>query len=264
MKIAIGIEYDGSGFHGWQSQPFGCTLQDAVEAAVSSIAGKETEVSAAGRTDKGVHALAQVAHFDTDANRPLQAWVRGVNSLLPEGIAVTWARAVGEAFHARHCALHRKYRYLLLNHPVRPGLSSGKVGWCHQVLDLENMQEGAGHLLGEHDFSAFRAAECQANSPVRELREIRIERHGRLFVFDISANAFLHHMVRNIVGSLVFVGMGKFGPEWMGELLASRNRTLAAPTFSPCGLYLAEVGYDPKWGLPEPVDLGIQNFLGRA
>ena len=250
MRIAIGIEYDGSGFHGWQSQPFGCTLQDAMESAVSCIAGKKTEVAAAGRTDRGVHALSQVAHFDVDAERPLQAWVRGVNSHLPQGIAVLWAKPVDEAFHARYCATFRRYRYILLNHPVRPGLLSGKVGWCHQELDLGRMTAGASHLIGEHDFSAFRAAECQANSPVRDLTEIRIERKGDFFVFDISANAFLHHMVRNIVGSLVHVGKGKHDPSWMGELLESRNRTLAAPTFSPCGLYLAEVGYDDRWGIP--------------
>ncbi|HQT27130.1 MAG TPA: tRNA pseudouridine(38-40) synthase TruA, partial [Burkholderiales bacterium] len=246
--------YDGSTFHGWQSQPFGCTLQDSVEAAVSSIAGRKTEVSAAGRTDRGVHALSQVAHFDVDVERPLQAWVRGVNSNLPQGIAVLWAKPVNEEFHARFSAIYRRYRYLLLNHPVRPGLMSGKTGWCHQELDVDRMREGAAHLIGEHDFSAFRAAECQANSPVREMQEISIERSERLFVFDIRANAFLHHMVRNIVGSLVYVGRGNFEPGWMGELLASRNRTLAAPTFSPCGLYLAEVGYDPKWGIPPVSD----------
>ncbi len=250
MRIAIGIEYDGSGFHGWQSQPFGFTLQDSVESAVSSIAGKKTEVSAAGRTDRGVHALSQVAHFDAEAERPLQAWVRGVNSHLPDGVAVLWAKPVEEDFHARFCATFRRYRYLLLNHPVRPGLLSARVGWCHQELDIMKMREGAAHLIGEHDFSAFRAAECQANSPIRDLRAISIERKGDFFVFDISANAFLHHMVRNIVGSLVHVGKGKHDPSWIGELLASRNRMLAAPTFSPCGLYLAEVGYDDKWGIP--------------
>ncbi len=257
MRIAIGLEYDGSTFHGWQSQPFGCTLQDSVEAAVSSIAGKRTEVSAAGRTDKGVHALSQVAHFDVDVERPLQAWVRGVNSNLPDGIAVLWAKPVEDEFHARFSATYRRYRYLLLNHPVRPGLLSGKVGWCHQELDLDRMREGASHLIGEHDFSAFRAAECQAKSPVREMREISIERRERLFVFDIRANAFLHHMVRNIVGSLVYVGKGNQEPSWMGELLASGDRKLAAPTFSPCGLYLAEVGYDPKWGLPPAPERGM-------
>ena len=264
MRIAIGLEYDGSGFHGWQSQPFGRTLQDAVESAVSFIAGGKIEVSAAGRTDRGVHALSQVAHFDVDVQRPLQAWVRGVNSNLPDGIAVLWAKPVEESFHARFSALFRRYRYVLLNHPVRPGLTSGKVGWCHQALDLDNMREGADHLIGEHDFSAFRAAECQANSPFREMMEITIERHGDYFVFDITANAFLHHMVRNIVGSLVHVGMGKHPPKWMGELLASRNRTLAAPTFSPCGLYFAEVGYDARWELPLAQGRGMTDFPGGA
>lgn len=262
MRFAIGIEYDGRGFHGWQSQPFGCTLQDALESAVSSIAGTKTEVSAAGRTDRGVHALHQVAHFDSHAERPLQAWVRGVNSHLPEGVAVLWAKPVADDFHARHSARYRRYRYFLVSHPVRPGLMGGRMGWCHQDLDLGAMREGAAHLIGEHDFSAFRAAECQANSPVRELYGIRIEQLGRVFVFDVSANAFLHHMVRNIVGSLVFVGKGKFEPDWMKSLLSSRDRTLAAPTFSPCGLYLAEVGYDPEWGIPSPPDRGV--FLERT
>lgn len=263
MRIALGIEYDGNGFHGWQSQPFGCTLQDAIEAAVSMIAGGKIEVSAAGRTDRGVHALHQIAHFDVDADRPLQAWIRGVNSHLPQGIAVLWAKAVSDEFHARFSAISRRYRYLLLNRPMRPGLMSGKVGWCHQHLDVEKMQAGASHLVGEHDFSAFRAAECQANSPVRNLHQISIARHGELVVFDICANAFLHHMVRNIVGSLVFVGKGKFPPEWMLELLRSGNRALAAPTFSPSGLYLAQVNYDAKWGLPT-MSRSAENFMGEA
>ncbi|MBY0580039.1 MAG: tRNA pseudouridine(38-40) synthase TruA [Burkholderiales bacterium] len=258
MRIAIGLEYDGSGFHGWQSQPFGCTLQDEIEAAVSVIAGGKTEVFGAGRTDRGVHALRQVAHFDIGVERPLQAWVRGVNSHLPQGIAVLWARPVADEFHARFSAISRRYRYLLLNRAVRPGLMNGKVGWCHWLLDVEKMQEGASHLVGEHDFSAFRAAECQANSPVRELHAIDIARHGDLVVFDISANAFLHHMVRNIVGSLVFVGKGKCGPDWILELLKAKDRTLAAPTFSPSGLYLAEVAYDSKWGLPSQAGCGIE------
>ena len=264
MRIAIGLEYDGSTFHGWQTQPFGNTLQDAVEAAVSAIAGVKTEVSAAGRTDRGVHALSQVAHFDVQVDRPIQAWVRGVNSHLSPGIAVLWAKQVDDAFHARFSAVFRRYRYFLLNHPVRPGLATGKVGWCHQRLDLEAMQAGAAHLIGEHDFSAFRAAECQANSPFREMMDIDIAQHGAYFVFDIKANAFLHHMVRNIVGSLVFVGMGKHAPDWMAQLLESRNRTLAAPTFSAAGLYLAEVGYDAKWDLPATVARGMSVFLGEA
>lgn len=250
MRIAIGIEYDGSAFHGWQSQPFGCTIQDEVEAAVSRIAGEKTEVCAAGRTDRGVHATAQVAHFDTFALRPLQAWVRGVNSHLPRGIGVLWATEVGESFHSRYSARYRRYTYVLLNHPVRPALLDGKVGWCHHALDLEAMRSGAACLIGEHDFTSFRASECQANTPFREMQEIRIERSGNYIFFNLKANAFLHHMVRNIVGSLVHVGRGRQEPGWIGALLEARDRTLAAPTFSPCGLYLAEVGYDDTWGLP--------------
>ncbi len=250
MRIAIGIEYDGSSFHGWQRQPFGATIQDELEAAVSKIAGEKVEVHAAGRTDRGVHATAQIAHFDTGAIRPLQAWVRGVNSHLPDGIGVTWAREVDGRFHARYSANWRRYTYLLLNHPVRPALMSTKVGWCHHPLDVEAMREAAGHLLGEHDFSAFRASECQANTPFREMQQIGIEKSGDYVVFEIRANAFLHHMVRNIVGSLLHVGRGKCDPAWMKWLLDAKDRTLAAPTFSPCGLYLSEVGYDEEWGIP--------------
>ncbi len=250
VRIALGLEYDGGGFCGWQSQPEKCGVQDALEQALSGIAAETVRVVTAGRTDTGVHALRQVAHFDTTARRPASAWVRGVNALLPQGVGVLWAQEVAEDFHARFSAVERRYQYRLLNRPVRPALEAGKVGWFHHPLDVEAMAQGAAHLLGEHDFSAFRAAECQAKSPVKELRRLDIRRHGELILFDLAASAFLHHMVRNIVGCLVYVGKGKYPPEWMGQLLASRDRRLAAPTFSPDGLYLAGVGYDTKWGLP--------------
>lgn len=174
MRIAVGLEYCGAGFCGWQSQPQGCGVQDALEAAVSAIAGGKTAVTAAGRTDTGVHAAFQVAHFDVAVDRPLTAWVRGVNSHLPPGVAVLWARAVGDDFHARFAATQRGYRYVLLNHPVRPGLNTGLIGWHHRPLDAEAMNRAAAHLIGQHDFSAFRAAECQAKSPVKELRRAHI------------------------------------------------------------------------------------------
>lgn len=256
MRIALGLEYDGSRFCGWQSQPCGCGVQDALEAALSRIAGQTLRVTAAGRTDSGVHAQAQVIHFDTDAQRPLTAWVRGVNALLPDGIAVLWARQVGETFHARYSALERCYRYLLLNRPVHPGLYRHQVGWFHLPLDLEAMRQAAAPLLGSHDFSAFRSAECQAHSPVRTLTKIELSRYGDLIVFEFWANAFLHRMVRNIVGCLVYVGKGRYPPQWLAEVLASRNRTQAAPTFPPEGLYLAAVRYDRTWGLPEPSGTG--------
>jgi len=250
VRIALGLEYNGGAFCGWQSQPGGCGVQDALERALAGIAAEPVRASTAGRTDTGVHALHQVVHFDTAAVRPLSAWVRGVNALLPDSVGVLWAREVPEAFHARFSAFERRYQYRLLNRPVRPALSAGTVGWFHHPLDMEAMARGAAYLVGEHDFSAFRAAECQAKSPVKNLRQLEIRREGDLILFDLAANAFLHHMVRNIVGCLVYVGKGKHPPEWMAGLLESRDRRLAAPTFSPDGLYLTGVGYDPKWGLP--------------
>lgn len=251
MRIALGIEYDGSPFCGWQTQPAACAVQDVVEIALSEIAGESISVVTAGRTDTGVHALGQVLHFDTAARRPDSAWVRGVNALLPPTVAVRWSREVDPAFHARFSARARRYRYLLLNRATRPGLQSGRVGWFHAPLDVEAMRAAASHLLGEHDFSAFRSAECQAKSPIRVLEALAIQRQGEVIVFDLKANAFLHHMVRNIVGCLVYVGKGKHAPPWLGELLAARDRKLAAPTFAPDGLYLTAVDYEARWGLPD-------------
>ncbi len=252
MRIALGLEYDGRRFCGWQSQPSGCAVQDALERALAAIGGRFVRVAAAGRTDSGVHATAQVAHFDAPVERPLTAWVRGVNSELPAGAAVLWAQPVPDAFHARFSATGRSYTYLLLNRPARPGLAAGRVGWFHRALDVERMREAASLLLGAHDFSAFRAAECQAQSPLRELRRLEIERRGELLVFRFAANAFLQHMVRNLVGSLVYVGKGRHPPHWIGEVLAGRDRSAAAPTFAPDGLYLSAVEYDRAWGLPQP------------
>lgn len=250
MRIAIGLEYDGSAFAGWQSQPGGNTVQDVLEFALARIAGQPTRVTCAGRTDAGVHALAQVAHFDTVAERPLSAWVRGVNAKLPAAVAVRWALPLGDAFHARFSARARAYRYLLLNRTERPGLFAGKVGWCHRPLDVAVMREAAARLIGENDFSSFRAAACQAKSPVKFMHSFEIERDGPLIRFECRANAFLHHMVRNLVGALVWVGTGRKTPEWFGDLLAARDRRLSAQTFAPDGLYLAGVDYDPAWGLP--------------
>lgn len=252
VRIALGIEYDGSRFCGWQTQPSGCAVQDALERALAAIAGEPVATVCAGRTDAGVHALGQVVHFDCAARRPESAWVRGVNALLPEGCAVIWSREVAPEFHARYSARGRCYRYLLLNRAVRPAADRGRVGWYHRPLELEPMRRAAQLLLGEHDFSAFRSAECQARTPVRHLTRLDIARRGDFFVFDFCANAFLHHMVRNIVGSLVRVGSGRERPEWVAEVLAGRERARAAPTFSPDGLYLLRVDYDASWGLPRP------------
>ena len=250
MRFAIGIEYDGSHLHGWQSQTSGDPVQDPLERALASIAGEPVRLAAAGRTDAGVHALAQVAHFDTCAVRPGSAWVRGVNSLLPPAIAVQWAVPVAEDFHARYSAASRTYRYVLYNHSVRPALHSGKVGWFHLPLDPAAMRAAAAYLAGEHDFSAFRSSECQAKSPVRILRSCAIEQRGAHLSFEFTANAFLHHMVRNIVGCLVYVGSGKHPPGWLAEVLTGRDRRQAAPTFPPDGLNLAAVEYAPGWKLP--------------
>ncbi len=250
MKIAIGIEYDGSRFHGWQSQPSGDTVQDELERALACIAGEPVRLAAAGRTDAGVHALAQVAHFETSAPRPESAWVRGVNTLVAQAVAVQWAVPVAEDFHARYSAITRSYRYVLYNHPVRPALHQGRVGWFHLPLDTDAMRVAMAQLAGEHDFSAFRSSECQAKSPVRTMRSCALEQRGAYLCFQFSANGFLHHMVRNIVGCLVYVGKGKHPPGWLAELLASRDRRVAAPTFAPDGLYLSKVEYAAGWGLP--------------
>ena len=243
MRIALGLEYDGSRFLGWQTQPGGGTVQDAVEKAVSAIATAPTPVVCAGRTDRGVHALAQVLHFDTEAARPDSAWVRGVNALLPESIAVRWAEPVSDDFHARFSARVRTYRYVLLNRSERPALAARHAGWFHAPLDVEAMREAAQTLLGEHDFSAFRSSECQARTPVRVLHSLKIVRDRERVDFVLRANAFLHHMVRNIVGSLVYVGKGKHPAGWLRDVLDSRSRARAAPTFAAEGLYLESVEY---------------------
>ncbi len=250
MRIALGLEYDGAAFCGWQSQPGGCGVQDHLERALSQFADVTVALTAAGRTDTGVHAAAQVAHFDTDALRDEHAWVRGPNSLLDPNVRVLWAQGVPDAFHARYSALSRTYRYLLLDDPVAPASLRGRVGWFHRPLDAPLMAEAAAALVGEHDFSAFRDAQCQAKSPVRTVHEALVARRGNLVVFTFRANAFLHHMVRNLVGALVYVGAGRQAPAWPAELLAGRDRTRAAPTFMPDGLYLSAIEYDPAFLLP--------------
>lgn len=250
QRWALGLEYDGSRFCGWQTQPGGCSVQDALEAALQVIHGAPLKTVSAGRTDAGVHASAQVVHFDAQHMRPASAWVRGVNAHLPPGVSVLWARAVARDFDARRSALERCYRYLVLNRDVRPALLAGKVGWLHGTLDVAAMRQGATYLLGRHDFSAFRAAECQARSPVRELRQLSLQRQGDFLLFEFRANAFLHHQVRNMVGALLWVGLGRRPATWVGELLASRDRTRGAATFAAEGLYLSAVQYAAHWGLP--------------
>jgi len=250
LRIALCLEYDGRAFCGFQSQADGCGVQDALEHALRAVAGQPVAVTAAGRTDAGVHATAQVTHFDTDVARPDSAWVRGVNAHLPRTSAVLWAQPVTAEFHARFAAHARHYTYLLLNRPQRPGLWAGRAGWYHRPLEVPAMGEAAQRLIGTHDFSAFRAAECQAKTPVKTLRALAVARDGDLIRFDFTANAFLQHMVRNIVGALVTVGSGRQPAAWMGELLAARDRTRGAATFAPDGLYFTGAEYDPVHGLP--------------
>ena len=250
MRFVIGVSYDGRGFEGWQSQPSGRTVQDHLEAALSQIAATPVRITGAGRTDTGVHALGQVAHFDCDAIRPEAAWVRGANAVLPDAIAVQWAMPVGAEFNARFSAVARRYVYLLYVHPVRPSLLAGKVGWYHALLDIEAMRGAAAMLVGRHDFSAFRSSQCQARSPVRTLKSFDIRVQGPYVVFEVVADAFLHHMVRNLVGCLLYIGKGAHPAAWIEQVLAGRDRKQAAPTIAPGGLYLAEVCYADHWKLP--------------
>jgi tRNA pseudouridine38-40 synthase len=250
MRIALGLEYDGTEFCGWQSQPSGIAVQDALERALSAVADHPIRVTCAGRTDAGVHALGQVVHFDTASSRPLEAWVRGTNTRLPRSISVRWACPTSEEFHARFSAISRRYRYVLLNRGQRPGVFNRRVGWYHRPLNADLMQMAARELIGEHDFTSFRAAECQAKSPVRKLTRLDISREGDVLSFDFEANAFVHHMIRNILGALIVVGTAKHPPSWMVELLNLRNRKLGPPTFAPDGLYLTSVGYDAVWNVP--------------
>jgi tRNA pseudouridine38-40 synthase len=250
MRIALGLEYEGRDFTGWQSQADGRGVQDALERALAAIAGVAVRTVAAGRTDTGVHATSQVVHFDTDIARPDTAWVRGVNAHLPAALAVLWARPVAVDFHARFAARQRHYTYVLVNRPVRPALNAGRVGWYHRALDADRMGVALAQVVGTHDFSAFRAAECQAKSPVKTLARAAVGVDGDLLRFDFSADAFLHHMIRNLVGALVQVGAGKEAPEWLGALLAGRDRARAAPTFMPDGLHFCGADYDERFGLP--------------
>jgi tRNA pseudouridine38-40 synthase len=249
-RLALGLEYDGSAFSGWQTQADGSGVQDAVEQALGRFAGVTLTTVCAGRTDAGVHATAQVIHFDTEILRPLQSWQRGVNRWLPPAVAVRWAREVDETFHARFGALDRRYDYWLLDDPVRSPLAAGRVGWVFRPLDADAMARAAGGLVGTHDFTSFRAAECQAATPMRDVRELSVQRFGRLVRVRIRANAYLHHMVRNIVGSLVYVGVGRQPESWLAGVLAARSRAVAAPTFTGAGLYLTDVAYDPRFDLP--------------
>lgn len=273
MRIALGVSYNGQRYNGWQSQTSGNTVQDHLEAALGRFATQAVPTVCAGRTDAGVHGIMQVAHFDTELERTPYSWVRGTNTFLPADIAVQWAQPVGDDFHARFCATRRRYAYVLLQSPVRPSVEAGRVGWVFHELDGAAMQAAAAQLLGEHDFSSFRASACQAKSPVKTLHRLDISRraapagdalsrlHGLgrpgdppmetcYWHFEFEGSAFLHHMVRNIMGCLIAIGQGKQPVDWMQTVLAARSRDAAAPTFSPDGLYFLGPVYDPAWGLP--------------
>lgn len=252
MRWALVLEYSGFDFSGWQIQPDQPSVQESLEFALQEIAGHPVRVTAAGRTDAGVHASCQVVHFDTDTNRRQNAWLRGVNAFLPKSIAVLEAQSVDDEFHARFSASGRHYRYLLLNRPIRPALMSGRIGWFHAPLDVEAMHVAAQLLLGEHDFTSFRAALCQAKSPVKKMYRLDVYRNGDVIVFDLHASAFLHHMVRNLVGCFVHIGKGNQPPEWILEVLAARDRSVAAPTFMPDGLYLTGVDYPERFNIGSP------------
>ena len=254
MRIALGISYSGSAYEGWQSQLSGKTVQDKLELALSKFTVQPVRVMCAGRTDAGVHALMQVAHFDTPFVREMTSWVRGTNSFLPADIAVQWAQPVPDDFHSRASAVTRRYAYVVLESPVRPSIDARRVGWVYRPLDGDAMRQAAMHLVGTHDFSSFRAAQCQAKSPVKTVSRIDIfQRAGAgscYWRFEFEANAFLHHMIRNIMGCLLAIGQGAQPPAWLAEVVAARRREAAAPTFLPDGLYVLGPVYDARNGLP--------------
>lgn len=252
IRIAAGVEYNGSRFCGWQMQAHGIrTVQDVVQRALQKVADHPLQVTCAGRTDTGVHATGQVIHFDTSAQRQLKAWVLGCNTFLPDDVCIHWARPVSPDFSARFNATRRRYRYALLHRQARPALYSGRVSWIRGTLDVEAMHSAAQDLLGENDFSSFRSAACQSDHARRFMESITVSREGDYIYFDLCANAFLHHMVRNIVGSLLKVGRGERPVDWMARLLEQRDRTLAGPTAPAEGLYLVAVQYPQHYGLPD-------------
>lgn len=253
MRIALGIEYDGTDFLGWQRLSHGASVQASLEQALSFVAAESIEVTCAGRTDAGVHGRCQVVHFDTTVQRDLRGWVLGACSNLPSSVAVLWAKVMPDDFHARFSARSRRYRYTILNRTIRPALDARYVAWERQPLDAQRMHTAAQALIGEHDFSAFRAISCQAAHARREVKNLDVRREGDQVIVEIEANAFLHHMVRNIVGSLLLVGRGEQPPTWIAELLAGRNREVAGPTAAAAGLTFIGPRYEHHWGLPEEV-----------
>jgi len=250
MRIALGLSYLGTAYEGWQSQPSRRTVQDKLEEALSQFTAQTISTVCAGRTDAGVHALMQVVHFDAAIDRKEFSWLRGTNRFLPPDIAVQWARAVPDEFHSRASAGARRYSYVVLESPVRPSVDANRVGWVFRPLDADAMRAAASHLVGTHDFTSFRASECQARSPVKTLTRVEISRRGCYWRFDFEADAFLHHMIRNIMGTLLAIGQGLQRPGWMADVITAKDRDAASPTFSPDGLYFLGPVYDARWQLP--------------
>lgn len=255
MRIALGVEYNGADFFGWQSQPGLVTVQGTLEQALSAVANEPIQIICAGRTDAGVHATGQVIHFDTKAKRHLDAWVFGTNANLPATMVIRWSRHVDYSFHARFKAVARRYRYVIYNRPIRPAILSARVTWHYYPLDIERMRTAASFLIGEQDFSSFRSSKCKSNSPMRNVAGFSIERRGDFVIFEIEANAFLHHMVRNIAGVLLKIGGGFKDVNWMQEVLLAKSRSKAAETAPPDGLYMIKVRY------PEPYDFPLSDQL---
>lgn len=257
MRIALVLEYDGSHYHGWQAQAGLHTVQQAVEDALSKVADCPISVVCAGRTDTGVHATNQVLHFDCDKERSVRAWIHGANSFLPKDICVKWGRELTETFHARYSATARRYRYVIYNGAIRPALMRSNVTWQYRQLDYRLMHQGAQLLLGENDFTSFRSVECQSNTPMRNIHKLQVGRMGDLVIIDITANAFLHHMVRNIAGVLIAIGSGKHPVSWVDEVLKAKDRRLGAETAPAYGLYLVQVTYPQEFSI-------LQNSPGPA
>jgi len=257
QRVALGIEYDGKSYCGWQRQNHSPSVQQQVEQALSQVAARPIRLFCAGRTDSGVHATAQVVHFDYGGNRPDSAWLRGANNLLPKDIVINWCQKVDQQFHARFSAVSRSYRYIIYNAPTANAILANKVCWHRRHLDQQQMQKGANYLLGQQDFSSFRASACQANTPVRHMHSLRVSRQDNWITIDLKANAFLHHMVRNIVGCLFRVGEGKESAEFVKQILALKDRTQAPDTAKPDGLYLVDVEYPPIYSFPAAQPLAI-------
>lgn len=255
MKIALGIEYNGCNYYGWQRQSITPTIQESIETALSTIADECIRIHCAGRTDTGVHATQQVIHFETSSIRDTHAWVRGTNSILPKDISVTWALESNDDFHARFSAEQRTYQYLILNRPARPAIFNGLVTWESRPLDFFKMKQASSCFIGQHDFTSYRAVACQANSPIRTVHHLEIDRLEDWIVITLTANAFLHHMVRNIAGVLMTIGLGKKEVNWAAEVLAAKDRTAGGVTAPPDGLYLVNIQYPERFSIPDTISV---------